>query len=245
MVLLKCSYKKYEVIRYGEYSELLDDLITITNFKENNGQMFVNEYSPGMDYRTLIREFATIDDGFIDSLVICGDVVNKIKNKNMFGIGNSNGGLEVFESKGKYFWGIGDNNGDTTYTQITKHLYDSLMEFSKEGIVEPIQNDEEYAEEIIIDVMSDFSKYAISLFETKYKDYVSNSSEKLYDAYEQECKNYAIEIGIDVDELRLDGELLHFNSLEEWDREEKSLWWQYTNYEKGIFSQKFVDYRWV
>ena len=56
-----------EVFSIQETYAQLDDT---TEYYETNGIYFVNEIQ--LDINTMVREFATIEDGLVISLIVCG-----------------------------------------------------------------------------------------------------------------------------------------------------------------------------
>jgi hypothetical protein len=56
-----------EVFSIQETYAQLDDT---TEYYETNGIYFVNEIK--LDINTMVREFATIEDGLVISLIVCG-----------------------------------------------------------------------------------------------------------------------------------------------------------------------------
>jgi hypothetical protein len=81
-----------------------------------------------------------------------------------------------------------------------------------------------------------FSDFVVDLFKTKYQHLFNNNDEDIIDKFEYECKEKAKQLGMDVDNLSMDGELI-FNNDEDYKKSEKNFWWDY--YDKEI-----CVYRW-
>ena len=57
----------FSKIKVGSYEHMLEQMNFLTEFMENKGEMFVNEIEKeGL----IIREFATPEDGLVESLII-------------------------------------------------------------------------------------------------------------------------------------------------------------------------------
>lgn len=83
-----------------------------------------------------------------------------------------------------------------------------------------------------------FSDFVIDLFKTKYQHLFNNNDKSIIDDFENECKNKAKQLGMDVDSLSMDGELIGFDSDDDYKKSEKIFWWDY--YDKEI-----CVYNWV
>lgn len=78
MILLRPTQTGHEEIATSwSYTKLLSVLDNITERYESEGKFLVKE-----EYiipKTIVREFATIKDGLVDTLIICGGVATGIK----------------------------------------------------------------------------------------------------------------------------------------------------------------------
>ena len=83
----------------------------------------------------------------------------------------------------------------------------------------------------------EFENYVIDLFKTKYQSKFNFESDSILDEFENNCFKKAKELGMDLDELALDGEFAGFDTEEEYKNYNKNFWFDY-------YGNNICQYNW-
>lgn len=76
MVLIECKNKEHKILSENSFENLVEVLEELTEMFEKKGIFFVGEEK--IDKDTIVRDFATINNGYYCSLIICSGIVQNI-----------------------------------------------------------------------------------------------------------------------------------------------------------------------